>query len=74
MAAKKTELATKLSISVATGLKANGAAVTESRTVGNINPSLTDTDMLDIGTGLGALQKYEVSAVKRIDSAVLVNE
>lgn len=74
MAAKKTELATKLSISVVTGQKPDGTMTTAARTVGNINPSLTDTDMLDIGTDLGALQKYEVAAVKRIDSAELVNE
>lgn len=74
MAAKKTELATKLSISVVTGQKADGTMITATRTVGNINPSLTDADMLDIGTDLGALQKHEVAAVKRIDSAELVDE
>lgn len=74
MAAQKTDLTTKLSISVATGLKPSGDAITATRTVGHINPELTDADMLDIGTGLGALQKYEVEAVKRIDSAVLVDE
>lgn len=74
MAAKKTELATKLSISVLTGQKDDGTMTTATRSVGNINPSLTDADMLDIGTDLGALQKYEVAAVKRIDSAELVNE
>lgn len=74
MAAQKTDLATRLSISVVTGLKPDGTSTTATRTVGNINPELTDDDMLDIGTDLGALQKYEVAAVKRIDSAVLVNE
>ena len=74
MAAKKTELATKLSISVVTGQKADGTMTTATRTVGNINPSITDADMLDIGTDLGALQKYEVAAVKRTDSAELVDE
>lgn len=74
MAAQKTDLATKLSISVVTGLKADGTSTTATRTVGNINPELTDADMLEIGTGLGALQEYEVEAVKRIDSAVLVDE
>ena len=74
MAAKKTELATKLSISVLTGQKPDGTMTTATRTVGNINPSLTDADMLDIGTDLGALQKHEVAAVKRIDSAELVDE
>lgn len=74
MAAKKTELATKLSISVLTGQKDDGTMTTATRSVGNINPSLSDADMLDIGTDLGALQKYEVAAVKRIDSAELVDE
>ena len=74
MAAKKTELATKLSILVVTGQKADGTMISATRSVGNINPSITDADMLDIGSGLGALQQYEVRAVKRIDSAELVAE
>lgn len=73
MAAKKTELATKLSLAVVTGQKPDGTMTTATRTVGNINPSLSDADMLDIGTDLGALQKHEVTAVKRIDTAELVD-
>lgn len=72
MAATKTEIATKLSIVVVTGQKADGTIATASRTVGNINPNITDTDMLEIGSDLGALQQYEIKAVKRIDSAELV--
>lgn len=74
MAAKKTEKATKLSIVVVTGQSDNGEPKKASRTVGNINPNITDDDMLDIGTDLGKLQTYEVAAVKRIDSAEIVAE
>ena len=74
MAVKKTELATKLAISVVTGQRQDGTMISATRSVGNINPSLTDTDMLDIGTDLGNLQQYEVKAIKRIDSAELVAE
>lgn len=74
MAAKKADIATKLSIIVVTGQKADGTLATASRSVGNINPSISDTDMLEIGSELGALQQFQIAAVKRIDSAKLVAE
>ena len=64
MAAKKDSKSTKLVLKV----------VTASRTFGNVNPAISDDDLLAIGGKLGALQSHTLATVNRVDSASLVDE
>ena len=72
--AKKSEQATKLVLKVVTGQKADGTPSTAQRSFANVNPALSDEDLLSLGTKLGALQRYEVASVGRTDSAEIVAE
>lgn len=72
--AKKSEQTTKLVLKVVTGQKADGTLSTAQRVFAGMNPALADEDILSIGTKLGALQRYEVAAVGRTDSAQIVAE
>ena len=72
--AKKSEQATKLVLKVVTGQKADGTLSTAQRALAGMNPALADEDILSIGTKLGALQRYEIAAVGRTDSAQIVAE
>lgn len=70
MAVKANET-TKLVLKVETGVNAKGAAVYSQRTIGNINPALSDADMLDIGNAIAGLQSCPLGGVVRQDSANL---
>ncbi|MDY6267944.1 MAG: DUF1659 domain-containing protein [Selenomonadaceae bacterium] len=74
MAAKKDSKSTKLVLKVVTGTDADGKALTASRTFGNVNPAISDDDLLAIGGKLGALQSHTIATVNRVDSASLVDE
>ena len=74
MAAVKTNETTKLVLSVETGTTAGGAPVYGQRSFANIRPSLSDDDVLTLGTGLAALQTHPLGKVVRQDTAVLVEE
>ena len=74
MAAKKETQSTKLVLRVVTGVATSGKAITASRTYSAVNPAITDDDLLDVGTKLGALQSHDVQTISRVDTATLVNE
>ena len=71
MAAIRKEQTSKLAIVVVTGQDPRGLVTKATRTIGNINPALSDDDMLEIGSELAEFQTYEIMSVGRIDSAVL---
>ena len=72
MAAQKESQSAKLIIDVVTGTSSSGKSITKARTFSAVNPAVSDDDMLDIGAKLGALQAYDVSKIKRVDTATLV--
>ena len=74
MAAKKDMQSTKLVLKVVTGTDAEGQALTSQRSIANVNPAISDDDLLAIGSKLGALQAHDVASVSRVDSASLVEE
>ena len=74
MAAKKDTQSTKLVLKVVTGTDAEGTALTSQRSIANVNPAISDDDLLAIGSKLGALQAHDVATISRIDSASLVEE
>ena len=74
MAAKKETQATKLVLKVVTGTGASGKAITAQRSFTDVNPAISDDDLLSIGAKLGKLQSHDVSVVSRIDTATLVEQ
>ncbi|MDD6698215.1 MAG: DUF1659 domain-containing protein [Veillonellaceae bacterium] len=74
MAVKKDSQSTKLVLKVVTGTDAKGKALTASRTFSNVNPAISDDDLLSISGKLGGLQSHALAAVNRIDTASLVEE
>ena len=72
MAAKKEDASTKLVVKVVTGVATSGKAITANRSFSAVNPAVTDDQMLDVGTKIGALQSHDVQAITRIDTANMV--
>ena len=73
MAATRKEQTSKLAIVVVTGQDPRGLLTKATRTIGNINPNLSDDDMYEIGSELAQFQTYEIMSVGRIDSTILVS-
>lgn len=71
MAVIKSKQATKVVLSVESGVKADGSAIYSARSISHMNPVLSDEDLFGIGAGFGALQAYPVCAIVRHDTAVL---
>lgn len=72
MAVQRNNASGKLLLKVATGTDKKGATVYSERSFAHLNPVLSDTDALEIGQKLGALQSHDVAAVSRQDNAQLV--
>ncbi len=69
MAAVKNNPSTKLVLKVVTGTTTDGKALTKSRTFGNVNPALSDDDLLTVGTKIGNLQAHDVATMQRVDTS-----
>lgn len=54
-----------MTIRVITSVDAGGTPTLSNRNVSNVNPAMTDNDVLTIGTGLGGLLKYETDSIAR---------
>ena len=57
----------KLMLSVVTGQTESGADKHATRSIANVNPSLTADDAYDVAVNIGALQTHVVDAIKRQD-------
>jgi len=73
MAVTKTSQSAKLIIKVQTKTNANGEAVYAQRSISNLNPAVTDSDVYTVGSAVAGLQKYPVETVSRQDTAALAN-
>lgn len=73
MAVKKNN-ETDMVLKVQTGVSENDAPTYSRRTIGNINPSLSDDNFLDVGSSIANLQKYTLGSVIRKDSAEIAEE
>lgn len=67
MATKK-DSSTSLKIRVATGTSAEGKTVFANRSLGYINPEITEEDFCSIGAGLASLQSHTLANVIRTDT------
>lgn len=68
--AKRMNPATKLHLKVVTGTDNAGKEHIAVRSF-NVNPDLTDADVLSVGLKLGSLQSCPVSSINRQDDAAL---
>ena len=72
MAATKNDAASKLILKVEIGKTAAGQPSYSQRTFANLNPALSDEDVLAIGSALAGLQSYPLGSVNRQDTAKIV--
>ena len=72
MAAEKTNQNTALQLKLETGTTAGGVTTYGTRTFSNVKPTISDDDMLSVGTALAGLQNYTLGSVLRRDTATLV--
>lgn len=72
MATKKNQEVTII-VKVQNGTTLAGKASYASRSFSNINPAITDDQVLAIGQGLASLQAHTLSSVNRKDEAEIAN-
>jgi len=73
MAVNKVPQASRMIITVQTGVSASNQPIYRQRIYKNLKASATDSDIYAIAQGLGKLQKYPVASVARLDEGSLVN-
>lgn len=73
MAVKK-NVQCSIVVKVQTGTTTTGKASYSSRSFGNINPEISDDNVLVIGQKLAGLQKYPLGSVNREDLAEIAQE
>lgn len=71
MAVRRTNESAKLVIQVGMGTTEAGKASYKNRTVGNIDPKLSDADFYEVAAGLASLQAHPVNRYTRTESAVI---
>lgn len=64
----------KLTLKVATGTSSRGATIYSNRSVSNISPVATDTNVLNFATAYAALQVHTLGSVVRTSTAELVED
>lgn len=69
--AKRTNVTSKLTLSLITGTTAAGANKLSSRAFQNVSPDLSDDEVVTIGGQIATLQTYELAGVKRTTTAEL---
>lgn len=72
MATTRSDETCKITLQVNTGTQAD--PVYKNRIFNHINPLLSDSDALDVGTSLASLQTHALSKVTRTDTATLSEE
>lgn len=68
------DVVTKLSVNVVDEVGTDGKTKYLSRTISGVNPSLSDADAYSIANKFGNLQSRELGAIKRTDTAVLIED
>ena len=74
MAAERVNPKVALQLKVEVGTTTGGAAKYSTKTVSDIRPTLSDDDLLSIGTGLANLQTHPLGSVMRRDINTIVEE
>ena len=74
MAIVKEKQSLKMTLRVVTGTDSEGKALTSDRSIASMNPELTDADVIALGAKYAALQPHTLAAVRRTDTADLVDE
>lgn len=72
--AKRTETTSKLILKVVTGTNADGSDKITQHSFKNLNPAISDDQLLTLGEKLGNLQSLTVAHIARQDSSDLAAE
>ena len=60
-----------LKLKLETGINAKGEDTCSTKSFGDINPRLTDDELLGVADGLAGLQSHALAEVDRVDTSVL---
>ncbi len=60
-----------LTLYVETGMNPDGSAKTSARSIGRINPELTDANAYAFAAGVANLQQYALADVMRIEKSII---
>ncbi len=71
MAVEKIPAGTVLRMQLQTGLDGEGNPVYRTKSLSNVKTDALDQDIFDVAQALAQLQEYTLTAVLRMDSAVL---
>lgn len=63
------EKSTALTLKVATGTDESGKTIFANRTIGNINPDISDENFCVVATGLSGLQSHTLASVNRVNTS-----
>ncbi|TCS76700.1 DUF1659 domain-containing protein [Pectinatus cerevisiiphilus] len=74
MATVKKDLSTSLIIKVENGITESGKTKYAQRSFSAINPAVSDDNLLNAGTAIGALQAHTLGTVVRQDTCTLSQE
>lgn len=69
MAVTKHAVNTSVTIAVESGATADGSAIYSNRTIGRINPAITDEVAYTFAAQVGTLQSFPVGEIFRTDKA-----
>ena len=68
---KRIDTKSSFRLKLETGISDKGTATYSSRSFSDINPALTDDELLGVADGLAGLQSHTLAEVSRIDTATL---
>jgi hypothetical protein len=74
MAVVKMPQTSRIGITVANGVSANGANLFKTLRFSNVKPAALDQDLYDVGFSLAGLQGQSLDEIMRTDEANLISE
>ena len=60
-----------LKLKLETGINDKGDATYSTKSFGDINPGITDDELLGVADGLAGLQSHTLAEVDRVDTSIL---
>lgn len=74
MAATRDNQKTAMQLRLEVGTTAGGGTQYSTRTISDVNPSVSDDDFLNVGTALVGLQNYNLGSLMRRDIVTIFDE
>lgn len=74
MAVKSTKVQSTMNVKFKTGIDAKGNDILKNQKFAKVKVTAADSNILSVGTALGALLKYPMVDVVREDTNIIINE